>query len=71
MRLRKILQTGVLLAEEPALVESGPAKSAFLIMIRLLEISNHTLFLVLPCQQFGWLPDHADCGAEDECGAPA
>jgi hypothetical protein len=28
--LRKILQTGVLLAEEPALVESGPAKSAFL-----------------------------------------
>src|SRR6202521_2185574 len=30
MRLRKILQTGVLLAEETALVEIGPAKSAFL-----------------------------------------
>jgi len=29
-RLRKILQTGVLPAEEPALAESGPAKSAFL-----------------------------------------
>jgi HEAT repeat protein len=29
-RLRKILQSGVLLAEEPALAEVGPAKSAFL-----------------------------------------
>jgi hypothetical protein len=29
-RLQKILQSGVLLAEEPALAEVGPAKSAFL-----------------------------------------
>jgi hypothetical protein len=28
--LRKILQTGVLLPEEPAMAESGPAKSALL-----------------------------------------
>jgi len=43
-RLLKILQTGVLLAEETVLADSGPGEISVPVMIRLLEISNHTLF---------------------------